>query len=119
VSRYAERRRKIARLLQDAPQLVGYLLKDRVADIAKFASAVRRIAAGGSVIDPEVVAQLLRRRDRDCLVNQLTGRERDILALIAEGRSGQATCQRLFLSPKRSRPTWGPSSQAQPAARRR
>jgi DNA-binding NarL/FixJ family response regulator len=61
---------------------------------------VRRIACGGSVIDSDVVAQLLRRRDQDSILDQLTGRERDILALIAEGRSNQAICQRLFLSPK-------------------
>jgi DNA-binding NarL/FixJ family response regulator len=99
LSQYVETRQAI-KLLQHAPQRVGYLLKDRVSDIGEFAGAVRRIARGGSVIDPEVVAQLLRRRDRDSVLDQLTDRERDILALIAEGRSNQAICQRLFLSPK-------------------
>ena len=99
LSQYVETRQAI-RLLQHAPVRVGYLLKDRVSDIAEFADAVRRIACGGSVIDPDVVAQLLRRRDQDSILDQLTGRERDILGLIAEGRSNHAICQRLFLSPK-------------------
>lgn len=99
LSQYVETRQAI-RLLQHAPQRVGYLLKDRVSDIAEFADAVRRIARGGSVLDPEVVAQLLRHRERDRVLDHLTGRERDILALIAEGRSNHAICQRLFLSPK-------------------
>jgi DNA-binding NarL/FixJ family response regulator len=99
LSQYVETRQAI-RLLEHAPQRVGYLLKDRVSDIAEFAAAVRQIARGGSVIDPEVVAQLLRRRERDRVLDHLTGRERDILGLIAEGRSNQAICQRLFLSPK-------------------
>lgn len=99
LSQYIETRQAI-RLLQHAPQRVGYLLKDRVSDITEFAGAVRRIAGGGSVIDPEVIAQLLRRRDQDSILDQLTSRERDILALIAEGRSNQAICQRLSLSPK-------------------
>jgi DNA-binding NarL/FixJ family response regulator len=79
---------------------VGYLLKDRVADVGEVVEAVHRVAGGGSVIDPEVVAQLVgRRRARDPL-QELTGREREVLALMAEGRSNQAICQRLFLSPK-------------------
>jgi DNA-binding NarL/FixJ family response regulator len=87
-------------LLEDGAGGVGYLLKDRVADIGEVVEAVRRVAAGGSVIDPEVVTQLVgRRRARDPL-QELTGREREVLALMAEGRSNQAICQRLFLSPK-------------------
>jgi DNA-binding NarL/FixJ family response regulator len=87
-------------LLEDGAGGVGYLLKDRVADIGEVVGAVRRVAAGGSVIDPEVVTQLVgRRRARDPL-QELTGREREVLALMAEGRSNQAICQRLFLSPK-------------------
>jgi DNA-binding NarL/FixJ family response regulator len=97
LSQYVEPRQAI-KLLQDSPQRVGYLLKDRVSDLGEFAGTLRRIASGGSVIDPDVVAQLLRRRG-DGLEN-LTARERDILALMAEGRSNHAICEQLFLSPK-------------------
>jgi DNA-binding NarL/FixJ family response regulator len=87
-------------LLEDGTSGVGYLLKDRVADVAEVVEAVRRIAGGGSVIDPEVVAQLFgRRRTRDP-IQELSERERQVLALMAEGRSNQAIGERLFLSPK-------------------
>jgi DNA-binding NarL/FixJ family response regulator len=99
LSQYVETRQAI-KLLQHSPARVGYLLKDRVSDIAEFADAVQRIARGGSAIDPDVVAQLLRRRGDHSVLEDLTGREQDILALIAEGRSNRAICQRLFLSPK-------------------
>jgi DNA-binding NarL/FixJ family response regulator len=99
LSQYVEPRQAI-KLLQDSPQRVGYLLKDRVSDIGDFADAIRRIARGGSAIDPDVVAQLLRRRGEDSTLEDLTGREQDILALMAEGRSNRAICERLFLSPK-------------------
>ena len=99
LSQYVETRQAI-KLLQHAPQRVGYLLKDRVSDIAEFTGTLRRIAQGGSVIDPDVVAQLLRRRGEDSVLDDLTGREQDILGLIAEGRSNHAICERLFLSPK-------------------
>jgi DNA-binding NarL/FixJ family response regulator len=99
LSQYVETRQAI-RLLRHSPARVGYLLKDRVADLAEFTDAVRRISRGGSVIDPDVVAQLLQRRGDDSALADLTGREQDILALIAEGRSNHAICQRLFLSPK-------------------
>ena len=99
LSQYVETRQTI-RLIKHAPQRVGYLLKDRVSDIAEFADAVRRIACGGSVIDPDVVARLLRRREQGSVLDQLTDRERDIRALIAEGCSNHAFCQQLFLSPK-------------------
>jgi DNA-binding NarL/FixJ family response regulator len=98
LSQYVETRQAV-KLLQNAPQRVGYLLKDRVSDIAEFTDAVRRIARGGSVIDPEVVAQLLRRREDRALAD-LTSRERDILGLMAQGRSNRAIGERLFLSPK-------------------
>jgi DNA-binding NarL/FixJ family response regulator len=89
-----------ARLLADDPRGVGYLLKDRVSDVDEFIDALRRVAAGGSVIDPEVVSRMLnRRRQRDPLA-ALTPREREVLALMAEGRSNPAICQRLFLTPK-------------------
>jgi DNA-binding NarL/FixJ family response regulator len=87
-------------LLEDGASGVGYLLKDRVADVAEVVDAVRRIAGGGSVIDPEVVAQLLGRRRTRNPIQELSEREREVLALMAEGRSNQAICQRLFLSPK-------------------
>lgn len=87
-------------LLEDGTRGVGYLLKDRVADANDVTDAVRRIAAGGSVIDPEVVAQLVGRRRTRNRLEELTDRERQVLALMAEGRSNQAISERLFLSPK-------------------
>jgi DNA-binding NarL/FixJ family response regulator len=77
---------------------LGYLLKDRVADVAEFVESVERIAAGGTVLDPEVVAQLLTRRNRDERMLRLTERERTVLALIAEGKSNSAIAAMLFLS---------------------
>ncbi len=89
-----------ARLLADNPRGVGYLLKDRVADVDEFVDALRRVGSGGSAIDPEIVATLIgRRRDPDPLAN-LTSRERDVLALMAEGRSNQAIGERLILTLK-------------------
>ena len=86
------------KLLGDNPRGVGYLLKDRVANSQELCEAIQRVVQGGSVIDPEVVAELLgRRRERDP-VQELTDRERQILALMAEGRSNQAICERLYLS---------------------
>jgi DNA-binding NarL/FixJ family response regulator len=99
LSQYIETRQAI-KLLQHTPERVGYLLKDRVSDIAEFAETLRRIARGGSAIDPDVITRLLRRRGEDSTLDDLTNRERDILALIAEGRSNHAICQRLSLSPK-------------------
>jgi DNA-binding NarL/FixJ family response regulator len=99
LSQYVEPHHAV-QLLQDGAGGVGYLLKDRVADVREVVDAVRRVAAGGSVIDPEVVAQLVgRRRTRDP-IQELTERERQVLALMAEGRSNQAIGERLFLSPK-------------------
>lgn len=88
------------RLVADGAGGVGYLLKDRVEDLDDFADAIRRIARGGSVIDPEVVAQLVRRRRARVPLDDLTEREREVLALMAEGRSNQAISDRLFLAPK-------------------
>jgi DNA-binding NarL/FixJ family response regulator len=86
------------KLLGDNPRGVGYLLKDRVANSQELCEAIQRVVKGGSVIDPEVVAELLgRRRGRDP-VGELTDREREILALMAEGRSNQAIGERLYLS---------------------
>jgi DNA-binding NarL/FixJ family response regulator len=85
-------------LLADGRGAIGYLLKDRVAAIAEFLEAMDRVASGGTVLDPEVVAQLLvRRRSRDPL-ESLTGRERDVLALMAEGRSNAAIARSLVVS---------------------
>jgi DNA-binding NarL/FixJ family response regulator len=99
LSQYVEPHHAV-QLLQDGAGGVGYLLKDRVADVGEVVDAVRRVATGGSVIDPEVVAQLVgRRRTRDP-IQELTERERQVLALMAEGRSNQAIGERLFLSPK-------------------
>ncbi|VXB87157.1 DNA-binding response regulator, NarL/FixJ family, contains REC and HTH domains [Microbacterium sp. 8M] len=77
---------------------LGYLLKDRVADVTEFIESVERIASGSTVLDPEVVAQLLTRRNQDDRMRSLTERERTVLAMIAEGRSNQAIAGTLFLS---------------------
>jgi DNA-binding NarL/FixJ family response regulator len=88
------------RLLQEHPERVGYLLKERVSDIAVLADALHRIAEGESVLDPTIVARLVHRpRERDAL-EELTDRERDVLELMAEGRSNHAIGERLFVSPK-------------------
>ena len=85
LSQYVEER-YAADLLSANTSSVGYLLKDRVADVAEFVTALRRVAAGGTALDPEVVAQLLMRRKSDP-AGRLTPREREVLALMAEGRS--------------------------------
>jgi DNA-binding NarL/FixJ family response regulator/class 3 adenylate cyclase len=79
---------------------IGYLLKDRVADLDEFASAVRRIAEHGSVLDPAVVAELFGRKRRDDPLSVLTPREREVLELMAEGRSNQAIADRLYVTPR-------------------
>jgi DNA-binding NarL/FixJ family response regulator/class 3 adenylate cyclase len=79
---------------------LGYLLKDRVADFDDFASAVRRIAEGGSVLDPAVVAELVGRARKDDPLALLTPREREVLELMAEGRSNQAIADRMFVTPR-------------------
>ena len=85
------------RLLQEAPQRAGYLLKDRVADVAALLDAVHRVAAGECVVDPTIVSRLFARRRA---LDELSRRELEVLALVAEGRSNQAICDRLFLSTK-------------------
>jgi DNA-binding NarL/FixJ family response regulator len=86
--------------LTERPHGFGYLLKDRVLDIDDFLDAVRRVCKGGSAVDPEVVAQLLGRRRPDDSLAGLTEREREILALMAEGRSNAGIAHKVFLSPK-------------------
>jgi DNA-binding NarL/FixJ family response regulator len=78
---------------------VGYLLKDRVRDVAEFVDAVERVAAGGTAFDPEVVKTLVAGR-RGSLLDDLNDRERDVLALLAEGRSNRAIAKQLYLSPR-------------------
>jgi DNA-binding NarL/FixJ family response regulator len=85
-------------LLADDAEGVGYLLKDRVADVGEFASAVRRVADGGSALDPAIVTQLVGRRRNDDPVATLTPREREVLELMAEGRSNQAIAARLVVT---------------------
>jgi DNA-binding NarL/FixJ family response regulator len=86
------------RLLEQGSAGRGYLLKDRVGDLDGFAESIRRVAHGGSVVDPEVVAALVGRRRDHGPLDALTDRERDILALMAEGRSNAGICDRLVLS---------------------
>jgi DNA-binding NarL/FixJ family response regulator len=88
------------RLLDRGAGRVGYLLKDRVSDVREFIDAVRRVGQGGSAIDPEVVAELVVRKRRRDLVGDLTDRERDVLRLMAEGRSNSAIAERLHMSGK-------------------
>jgi DNA-binding NarL/FixJ family response regulator len=99
LSHAVETRHALA-LLRDSPKGVGYLLKDRVADLTDFVDAVRRIGSGGSVIDPEVVATLLGRQRAVGPLDGLTRRERDVLELMAEGRSNAAIAARLGLTEK-------------------
>ncbi len=88
------------RLIENGAQGTGYLLKERIADLDELTDAVRRVAAGGLVIDPSVVAELVGRKRVRNPLDDLTQRERDVLAVMAEGRSNQAICERLYLSPK-------------------
>ena len=85
-------------LLSESAEGIGYLLKDRVADIEQFASAVRRVAEGGSALDPAVVSELVGRRRQDDPLDELTPREREVLELMAEGRSNQAIADRLYVT---------------------
>jgi DNA-binding NarL/FixJ family response regulator len=85
-------------LLADNAAGLGYLLKDRVADVDAFLDAVRRVADGGSALDPEVVSQLLGRKRRDDPLEELTPREREVLGLMAEGRSNHAIAEHLVVT---------------------
>jgi DNA-binding NarL/FixJ family response regulator len=93
-SRYA------MRLLEEAPERAGYLLKERVSDVAVLVDALRRIHEGECVVDPTIVARLMGARRAQRPLEELTAREREVLALMAEGHSNQAICDALFLSPK-------------------
>jgi DNA-binding NarL/FixJ family response regulator len=85
-------------LLAESAEGLGYLLKDRVADVAALTEAVRRVGEGGSALDPEVVSQMLGRRRRDDPLAELTPREREVLGLMAEGRSNAAIAADLVVS---------------------
>jgi DNA-binding NarL/FixJ family response regulator len=85
-------------LLSDSTERTGYLLKDRVSDVDTFADAVRRVAAGGSALDPEIVSLLLGRRRRQDPLEALTAREREVIGLMAEGRSNSAIADTLVVT---------------------
>jgi DNA-binding NarL/FixJ family response regulator len=87
-----------AELLATGTEGLGYLLKDRVAEVTEFIDAVRRVAGGGTALDPEVVAQLVARSSRQDPLDRLTPREREVLALMAEGRSNQTIAGALVIS---------------------
>ena len=88
----------VLRLIEGGSSGRGYLLKDRVADVETFTDAVRRVAGGGSALDPEVVALLLGRRRREDPLDALTAREREVLGLMAEGRSNNAIAEALVVT---------------------
>ncbi|ETK36424.1 response regulator transcription factor [Microbispora sp. ATCC PTA-5024] len=89
-----------ARLLEASPRGVGYLLKDRVDDAAALRDALERVASGGVAVDPEIVGQLFELRRAEAMADRLTPRERDVLRLMAEGRSNAAIARTLFLGAK-------------------
>jgi DNA-binding NarL/FixJ family response regulator len=97
LSQYVEER-YAADLLAGGARGVGYLLKDRIADVDQFLAAIDRVAGGGTVIDPEVIAQLLVRQQRDNPLDRLTPRETEVLALMAEGHTNAAIVERLDIS---------------------
>ncbi len=97
VSQYVEQT-YAAELLADGRAGVGYLLKDRIFNVSEFVGAVRRVAEGGTALDPEVVAQLFSRRRKGGAIDDLTDREREVLGLMAEGKSNAAIAESLMLS---------------------
>jgi DNA-binding NarL/FixJ family response regulator len=88
------------RLFGERPDGFGYLLKDRVLEIDDFVEAVKRVARGGTAMDPQVVSQLVGKRRKDDPIDELSPREREVLELMAEGRSNAGICAKLFLSSK-------------------
>jgi len=92
--------RHALRMFSEHPDGFGYLLKDRVLEVDDFVDAVKRVGRGGTAMDPEVVAQLVGRHRPDNALEELTERERDVLGLMAEGRTNQAIGRKLFLAPK-------------------
>jgi DNA-binding NarL/FixJ family response regulator len=99
LSHYLESRYAM-RLVEQHPGGVGYLLKERVSDLAVLTDALNRVHEGECVVDPTIVSRLVNRARPASHLDQLTEREREVLALIAEGRSNKGICERLFLSPK-------------------
>jgi DNA-binding NarL/FixJ family response regulator len=99
LSHYLEPRYAM-RLIEQHPGGVGYLLKQRISDLAVLTDALARLAEGECVIDPTIVSRLLKRADRGGPLDGLTGREGEVLALMAEGRSNKGICEQLYLSPK-------------------
>jgi len=98
LSQYVQARYAVE-LLAEGTERVGYLLKDRVSDLGELSASVRRIGEGGSVLDPAVVAQLVgQRRKENTPLEDLTARELEVLALMAEGRSNRAIAERLFIT---------------------
>ncbi|MDJ1372169.1 LuxR C-terminal-related transcriptional regulator [Gulosibacter molinativorax] len=97
LSQYVEER-YATELIARSKGALGYLLKDRVADVAEFLDSVEQVADGGTVLDPEVVGQLLGRRSRDSQLDALTERERTVLGLMAEGKSNAAIASQLYIS---------------------
>jgi DNA-binding NarL/FixJ family response regulator len=97
LSQYVEERYAME-LLQDSAEGIGYLLKDRVADLDRFVEAVRRVGEGGSALDPEVVSRLLGRRRQEDPLGSLSPREREVIELMAEGRSNNAIAAQLVVT---------------------
>jgi DNA-binding NarL/FixJ family response regulator len=97
LSQYAEEGYALE-LVADSPEGVGYLLKDRIAETDRFTDSVRRVAEGGSALDPEVVSLLMGRSRRDDPLEDLSGREREVLELMAEGRSNNSIAEQLVIT---------------------
>jgi len=97
LSQYVEER-YVTSLLEHGAEGVGYLLKDRVAEVERFTDAIRQVGGGGSVLDPEVVAHMLGRRSKDQPLDGLTDREREVLGLMAEGKTNRAISETMYVS---------------------